>query len=75
MKTRLLLIIIPCLFLISCTGSADKAAKQKADSLAAMAHMDSLMNASKAMMKQDSIDAAKKADSAKKATDSTKAKQ
>jgi hypothetical protein len=67
MKTRLLLFALPCIFLSACTGSSDKAAKQKADSLAAVAHMDSLMNASKAMHKQDSIDAAKAADTAKKA--------
>jgi hypothetical protein len=72
MNTKLLLIAIPCLFLGACTGSADKAAKQKADSLAAVAHMDSLMNAAKMNHKQDSIDAAK-ADTTKKA-DSTKGK-
>jgi len=60
MKTRLLLLATPLLLLGSCTGSADKAAKAKADSLAAVAHMDSMLNASKSMHAQDSIDAAKK---------------
>ena len=60
MKTRLLLLAIPCLLIGSCTSSADKAAKQKADSLAAVAHMDSMLNASKNMHTQDSIDASKK---------------
>ena len=67
MKTKLLLFAIPCFILASCTNSAQKAAKAKADSLAALAHMDSLMNASQLMHKQDSIDAAKAPDSTKKA--------
>ena len=75
MKTKLFLFAIPCFFLASCNGnSAGKADKEKADSLAAVAHMDSLMNASKMMHIQDSIEAAKAADSARKA-DSTKKKK
>jgi hypothetical protein len=73
MKTKLFLLAIPGLFLVACSGSANKADKQKADSLAAVAHMDSLMNASKMMHKQDSVNAIKAADSTKKA-DSAKAK-
>ncbi len=60
MKNRIVLFVIPCIFLCACSGGADKAAKEKADSLVAAAHMDSLMNASKAMHMQDSIEAAKK---------------
>lgn len=76
MKTKLFLLAIPCILLASCNGSGNKdvADKEKADSLTAKAHMDSLMNASKMLHKQDSMEAAKAADSAKKA-DSTKAKQ
>jgi hypothetical protein len=67
MKTKLLLLAIPCFFMAACTSSADKdAAKQKSDSLAAVAQRDSLLNAAKMMRKQDSIDAAK-ADTTKKA--------
>ncbi|HTA28124.1 MAG TPA: hypothetical protein VK809_10065, partial [Bacteroidia bacterium] len=69
-KTRFFLLAIPCLLIAACTSSADKATKQKADSLAAVAHMDSMLNASKTMHTQDSIDAAKK-DTTKKA-DTTK---
>jgi HAMP domain-containing protein len=67
MKTKFLLFAIPCLFLAACNGSASKADKQKTDSLNAVAHMDSLMNAAKMNHKQDSIMAAKEADSTKKA--------
>ncbi len=66
MKTRFLFLAIPCFLIGSCTNSAEKAAKQKVDSLAAVAHMDSMMNASKSMHTQDSIEAAKK-DTTKKA--------
>ena len=66
MKTTLFLFAGATFFLASCSGGGDKAAKQKADSLAAAAHMDSLMNASKMMHKQDSAEAAKK-DTSKKA--------
>ena len=67
MKYILLLLAIPCIFFTACHSSADKAAKQNADSLAAVAQKDSLLNAAKMMHKQDSIDAAK-ADTTKKAT-------
>lgn len=65
MKSRLLLLIIPGFFMVACTSSADKAAKQKADSLAAIAHMDSMMNAAKAFHDQNAAnaDTNKKADS------------
>jgi hypothetical protein len=68
MKTRLLLFAFSLLIFAGChSGDSDAAvAKQKADSLAAIAHMDSLLNASKAMRSQDSTDAAKK-DTTKKA--------
>ena len=58
----------------SCTNSAEKAAKAKADSLSAQQHFDSMQNAIKAMKIQDSLDALKAADSTKKA-DSAKAKK
>lgn len=74
MKTKLFLFAIPCVILVACNGSADKTDKKMADSLAAKAHMDSLLNAAKMTHKQDSMDAAKSADSAKKA-DSAKGKK
>jgi uncharacterized lipoprotein NlpE involved in copper resistance len=74
MKKILVLVASAGLLLIACNNnSAEKAAKEKTDSLAAIAHRDSLLNASKAMMKQDSIDAAKK-DTTQKA-DSANAKK
>jgi len=74
MKTKFLLFAIPCVILVACNGSADKTDKKTADSLIAKAHMDSLLNAAKMNHKQDSIDAAKAADSARKA-DSAKGKK
>jgi len=67
MKIKLFLLASPILLLAACNGPSNKADKQKADSLAAVTHMDSLMNASKMMHKQDSIAAIKAADSTKKA--------
>jgi len=75
MKTKLFLFAIPLLILASCNGSAEKeAAKKLSDSIAAAHHFDSMQNAIKAMKIQDSVDAAKAADSTKKA-DSTGAKK
>jgi len=74
MKTKLLLFAIPCVILAACNGSANKTTKEQADSLAAVAQRDSLLNAAKMNHKQDSMEAAKAADSTKKA-DSAKAKK
>jgi hypothetical protein len=65
MKSRLFLLILPGFFIVACTSSADKAAKQKADSLAAVAHMDSMMNAAKVFHDQNAAnaDSTKKVDS------------
>jgi len=72
MKTKVLLLAVPCLFLGACTGSSDKeAAKQKADSLAAVAQRDSLLDAAKIMHMKDSIDASK-ADTGQKKDAGTK---
>jgi outer membrane biogenesis lipoprotein LolB len=72
MKTRFLLFAIACLSLAACNSSSSdqKAARQKADSLAEVAHMDSLINAGRNMHTQDSINAAQK-DTSKK-IDTTK---
>ncbi len=61
MKSILILLAIPCLFIAGCnSGSSDKeATKQKADSMAAASQRDSLLNAAKMMHRQDSVDAAK----------------
>ena len=67
MKVKFLLLAIPCFFLASCGGPADKGADKKAtDSIAAAHHFDSLQNAIKMMRQQDSMDAAKATDTAKK---------
>ena len=67
MKAKFLLFAIPCLFIASCGGSADKeAAKKVNDSIAAAHHFDSLQNAIKMMRTQDSAEAAKASDTAKK---------
>jgi hypothetical protein len=67
MKAKFLLFAIPCLFLASCGGSADKeAAKKVNDSIAAVHHFDSLQNAIKMMRQQDSVEAAKGSDTTKK---------
>lgn len=74
MRTKFLLFAIPCVILVACNSSADKTDKKTADSLVAKSHMDSLLNAAKMNHKQDSVDAAKAADSTKKA-DSAKGKK
>ena len=72
MKAKLLLWAIPCFFLASCSGSAEKeAAKKATDSIAAAHHFDSLQNAIKMMQAQDSAEAAKASDTTKK-TDNAK---
>lgn len=72
MKVKLLLWAIPCLFIASCGGSAEKEADKKAyDSISAAHHFDSLQNAIKMMRKQDSIEASKASDTTKK-TDTAK---
>lgn len=68
MKTRFFLFALSCVILAACSSNSSnqQAAKQKVDSLAAIAQRDSLLNAAKMMHRQDSIENAK-ADSTKKA--------
>lgn len=68
MKTRLLLITLPCILLGACNSNPEKdAATKKNEESAAAAHRDSLLNAAKAFHNQNAADTTKGKDSANKA--------
>lgn len=65
MKTRLLLLAIPCLLLGACNGTSEKdSANNKDAESAAMAHRDSLLKAANQNHAQDSAAASRAADTA-----------